>query len=315
MSDNKTEQKTRGKVGDYIFPWVSSFSALSIFMGIQFVVLAFMQITKISYTKYQGVYATLYALLGIFGLLFFSFFSRFFFSDRNSGIHYSKPQRLNIFIAIIIGFGLLGMVNIYMYIANSIADMMKEGVVAEEMEKYSESVDRYSNIEVETVPMADKLLYYVATVLLVPLGEEILFRGLTLGAFLKRYPAWLSIIISALIFGVCHGLSIHIGYAFMSGIIIGCVYCFTKNIIYTYIIHMLFNFFGGTLGMILTDGWFNISENVQYKITATPYLIEIFMIVPTIILLISLGLRYRHENKMGLEKKKEEPSQEITEEA
>lgn len=314
MSDNKSEQKTSGKVGDYIFPWISAFSALSIFMGTQFVVLTFMAATKLSYTKYQGVYSTLYALISIGGLLFFACFSRFFFSDRNSGIHYSRPNRMEVLITIIIALGLLGMVNVYMRIANIIADMMQEGVVAEEMEKYSESVDRYSNIEVETVPMADKLLYYVSTVLLVPLGEEILFRGLTLGAFLKRYPAWFSVIISALLFGICHGLSIHIGYAFMSGIVIGCVYCFTRNIFYTYIIHLIFNFFGGTLGMILTDGWFTISEELRYRITATPYLVEIFMIIPAFILLISLGIRYRSEKKIGVKKDDKEQLQEITEE-
>lgn len=313
MSDNGSEKKTRGKAGDYIFPWVSAFSALAIFLGTQYVALLFMYLTKISYTKYQGVFVTIYSLMGIGSLLFFSCISKFFFSDRNSGIHYSRPKRLNVFIAIIVGFGLLGMVNIYMYVANTIADMMKEGIVAEEMEKYSESVDRYSDIESEAVPLADKLLYYMATVLLVPLGEEILFRGLTLGAFLKKYPAWLSITISALIFGLCHGLSIHIGYAFMSGIVIGCVYCFTKNIFYTYIIHMLFNFFGGTLGMILTDGWFNISEDTVYKITGTPYMIEILMIVPSIILLISLGIRYRSDKKKAVTDNKEEQLQEIPE--
>ena len=314
MSDTRSEQKARGRIGDYIFPWVSSFSALSIFFAIQYVVLTFMYLAKISYTKYQGIYATLYALLAIGGLLFFSCISRFFFSDRNSGIYYSRPQKMNVFIVVIIALGLLGMVNVYMFAANTIADMMKEGVVAEEMEKYSESVNRYSDVEVETVPMADKLLYYVATVLLVPLGEEILFRGLTLGAFLKRYPAWISIIISALLFGLCHGLSIHIGYAFLSGIVIGCVYCFTRNIFYTYIIHLIFNFFGGTLGMILTDGWFNVSEDMRYRITGTPYLVEIFMIIPAIILLVALGIKYRSENKIGVEKEDKEQLREITEE-
>ena len=314
MSDNRSEQKARGKVGDYIFPWVSSFTALSIFMGTQVVVVAFMALTKLNYSKYQGVYSTLYSLVSIGGLLFFAYFSKFFFSDRNSGIHFSRPDRMTVFITIIIALGLLGMVNVYMFVANTIADMMKEGVVAEEMEKYSESVDRYSDVEAEVVPMADKLLYYISTVLLVPLGEELLFRGLTLGAFLKRYPAWISVTISALIFGLCHGLSIQIGYAFLSGIVIGCVYCFTRNIFYTYIIHLIFNFFGGTLGMILTDGWFEVSENMRYRITGTPYLVEILMIVPSVILLIALGIRFRAEKKMGVPKADQEQLQEITEE-
>ena len=314
MSDNRSEQKARGKVGDYIFPWVSSFTALSIFMGTQVVVVAFMALTKLNYSKYQGVYSTLYSLVSIGGLLFFAYFSKFFFSDRNSGIHFSRPDRMTVFITIIIALGLLGMVNVYMFVANTIADMMKEGVVAEEMEKYSESVDRYSDVEAEVVPMADKLLYYISTVLLVPLGEELLFRGLTLGAFLKRYPAWISVTISALIFGLCHGLSIHIGYAFLSGIVIGCVYCFTRNIFYTNIIHLIFNFFGGTLGMILTDGWFEVSENMRYRITGTPYLVEILMIVPSVILLIALGIRFRAEKKMGVPKADQEQLQEITEE-
>ena len=269
-------------------------------MGTQFVVADIMYFTKIDYTKYQGVYSILYALIGIGALLFFATISRFFYSDRNSGIHYGRPTAMNIFIVIIIALGLLGLVNVYMIVANRIADMMKEGVVAEEMEKYSESVDRYSGVEAETVPMADKLLYYVSTVLLVPLAEEILFRGLILGTFIKKYPVIVSIIISALIFGICHGISIHIGYAFMAGIIIGCVYCFTNNLFYSYLIHLIFNFFGGTLTMILTDGWFEISDSLRDRISATPFLVEILMIVPCLILLFSLGIRYRLGKKNAL---------------
>ena len=53
---------------------------------------------------------------------------------------------------------------------------------------------------------------------------------------------------------------------------------------------------------------------MRYRITGTPYLVEIFMIIPAIILLVALGIKYRSGNKMGVEKEDKEQLQEITEE-
>lgn len=305
--------KKKQRIGDYLFPWVSIISAVSVFFAAQFAAALVMFALKIDSQKYEGAYVMLYNVLAIGGLVAFSFASRFFYSDRNSGVHYKKPEMIKVILVIMIAFGLLGLVHTYMVAATTIADHAKGGVVEHELEKYSEAVDRYSEVEVEEVSKADKIFYYVGVAFVVPLAEELLFRGLILGPLLKKYHGALAVIISAVIFGVMHGISIHIGYAFMSGIIIGCVYCFTRNIAYTYIIHMIFNFFGSIIHMILEDGWFTVSENTMNAIYSYSYLFQFSMIIPCFVALFIFYARYKKQRQ--LEKKQEESEEKETIEA
>jgi membrane protease YdiL (CAAX protease family) len=47
-------------------------------------------------------------------------------------------------------------------------------------------------------------LTIVALVLLAPLGEELLFRGLLLRALVRRMPFWPAAVLSAVLFALCH---------------------------------------------------------------------------------------------------------------
>ncbi|MBQ4440906.1 MAG: CPBP family intramembrane metalloprotease [Bacteroidales bacterium] len=74
-----------------------------------------------------------------------------------------------------------------------------------------------------------------------PLAEEIGFRGVLLSGLLKtRCRPWLAILISALCFGLLHGL---IGFpsAFLFGILVGWLYWRTSSIIPGIIIHIVNN--------------------------------------------------------------------------
>lgn len=74
-----------------------------------------------------------------------------------------------------------------------------------------------------------------------PLAEEIGFRGVLLSGLLKtRCRPWLAILISALCFGLLHGL---IGFpsAFLFGILVGWLYWRTGSIVPGIIIHIVNN--------------------------------------------------------------------------
>ena len=301
MSEEVTKKKSG--VGDYIFPWISIVCATAIFYGSQFLSAIIMVIFHVNIEKSEGLFALVYSVIAIAALGVFAFFSKNFYSDKKSGVSFKKPELIKTLLVIMIAFGLLGCVTSYMIAVNTIAEHAKGGVVEEELEKYSESVDRYSEVEADEVSKSDKIFYYVAVVLLVPLTEELFFRGLILGPLLKKYHGAIGVIVSAIIFGLAHGISIHIGYAFMSGIIIGSVYCFTRNLGYTYIIHMIFNFFGSVLHMIMNDGWFTLSEKVTNTINSYVYLLEFFMIIPCFVALIILYVRYKRQRQEELKSK------------
>ncbi|MDR3297776.1 MAG: CPBP family intramembrane metalloprotease [Candidatus Nomurabacteria bacterium] len=51
----------------------------------------------------------------------------------------------------------------------------------------------------------DKILAFVALVILAPIAEEIIFRGWLYGKIRSKMPAWLSILLVSILFGVMHG--------------------------------------------------------------------------------------------------------------
>lgn len=81
----------------------------------------------------------------------------------------------------------------------------------------------------------------LAVMLLAPIGEELLFRGLILRYSDKYLPSWTAIIFQALIFGVYHGNIIQGVYAFLLGIVLGLLACKFKSVVPGIILHMSIN--------------------------------------------------------------------------
>lgn len=80
-------------------------------------------------------------------------------------------------------------------------------------------------------------------VVLAPLLEELLFRGVVLHGFLKNYKPSHAIVSSALVFAIIHGnLAQGLG-AFFIGLVIGWIYWKTNSIIPGMIIHFVNNAF------------------------------------------------------------------------
>lgn len=78
-------------------------------------------------------------------------------------------------------------------------------------------------------------------VFLVPVLEETVFRGL-IGDRIGRFaPEWLAIPIASLIFAVMHGDILWCAYAFISGIILTCMYFRCKSILPCIAFHLAFN--------------------------------------------------------------------------
>lgn len=112
----------------------------------------------------------------------------------------------------------------------------------------------------------------MTTVILAPILEEVLFRGLLLGAINEKHGAFRAVFVSAAIFGVIHIIPQQIVNAFVIGIILGYIYVRTKSLVAVIFIHALNNglayvlreVFGSTSEamstreMIGSDTWFYI---------------------------------------------------------
>lgn len=79
------------------------------------------------------------------------------------------------------------------------------------------------------------------TVVLAPIMEETLFRGLIQGAITERDGATRGILLSALLFGVIHFIPQQVINAFLVGIILGYIYFRTRSLITVMLLHALNN--------------------------------------------------------------------------
>ena len=88
------------------------------------------------------------------------------------------------------------------------------------------------------------------TILYAPIAEEILFRKLLIDRTIK-YGQGISILMSAFIFGLFHGNLNQFVYAFTLGAVFAYVYSKTGNIKYTILMHMVVNFLGSIVGVLI----------------------------------------------------------------
>lgn len=93
----------------------------------------------------------------------------------------------------------------------------------------------FSRISAPTLPVV------IATCVLAPLFEEILFRGILLRAFLNRYPRGLAISYSALYFGAAHLNIYQFFLALLLGHLLGWLYERSKSLIPCIALHAAVN--------------------------------------------------------------------------
>ena len=88
---------------------------------------------------------------------------------------------------------------------------------------------------------ANPILAFISVVILAPIVEEIIFRGVIFNEASKYKGGAFPIIISALLFGLAHMQPIQIVYAFISGLIFAFVYSKTHSLPIVMFLHMLNN--------------------------------------------------------------------------
>lgn len=84
------------------------------------------------------------------------------------------------------------------------------------------------------------LLSFLGGAIFTPFGEEILFRGVVANA-LNRYGAFAGIVLSAVIFGLAHGVSVILPIAIMVGILSAIVFRATGSVWPCVVLHCIYN--------------------------------------------------------------------------
>ena len=84
----------------------------------------------------------------------------------------------------------------------------------------------------------------ISVTLVAPVVEEIIFRGLIMTRLSRVMPGWLAVVLSAAVFGVCHGHPVWASYAFVLGVLYGFVALRAGSIWPSILGHVVFNAIG-----------------------------------------------------------------------
>ena len=126
----------------------------------------------------------------------------------------------------------------------------------------------------------------IAVIIVGPIVEELLFRGLLIKTMSKILPESFAVIISAILFGIWHGILVQAIYTAIMGLIVGYVYIKTKSIIYPIIIHVGNNFINGFPTSWTTPEFETFLGNFS-----------VFCIIPGLVVLYFVFYKYKEENK------------------
>ena len=83
-----------------------------------------------------------------------------------------------------------------------------------------------------------------------PIVEEVIFRGLIMTRLSQAMPGWLAVLLSAAIFGACHGDPVWFGYTFPLGVFFGFLDLRAGSIWPSILGHMAFNAIGQTADLL-----------------------------------------------------------------
>jgi membrane protease YdiL (CAAX protease family) len=280
------------KAIDYIGVFFRVLIAVLIFLVVQITVIEAFTFAGIDIKIYKGLFTAVYSIVCI---LAFVVYDKVRSYKREKLIRTDKVGAHKFIAAVVLAFGLLGIVTVYMYIATWLSAVFAP--VAEHMEEYSDRMDRFSDVDTAIVPYWDSLIGFIASFMFVPLAEELTFRGAIFGEFMCKFNAIVSALLSSLVFALLHGISVQIGYALICGVIMALAYHYTGSIWITYIIHASFNLFGSALFTLLDSGIFGQMEVAANIAAFHASIIEVICIVPAAAAFILLYKDYKDAQK------------------
>lgn len=162
----------------------------------------------------------------------------------NPYVYLNKPPLGHSLRAIVIGIGCIGIANLIMILFQELAKV--SDFVSRQYETY---ITQTGSLTIN-VPLA---LLFLAVVVLVPIAEELLFRGIIAGEFRRAMPDWLNILINGVLFALFHMNFIQSTYVLPAGLMLAAVGLWSRSIWVPIILHAVYNFCGSVLLVIIGD--------------------------------------------------------------
>ncbi|MDP4091239.1 MAG: type II CAAX endopeptidase family protein [Bacillota bacterium] len=207
----------------YILIYAGCSILIGIFGGIYFAVKYNLDKDKIAQAV-QNNAVQLTGLISLFSLIFFLLVVKFCHKSIIGFLQFKKLSSTDCFYCI-------GITAAFAFFSMSLINLVIN--IFPEYEEVSQTVQTAFN------PVGIPLI-----IVLIPIFEEIFFRGIIFNELRSRINVTAAVILQALIFGVFHGNILQGIYTFMLAIILALVYIWTRSIWSNIIVHITYNLLG-----------------------------------------------------------------------
>ncbi|MGL4571058.1 MAG: lysostaphin resistance A-like protein [Clostridium sp.] len=102
----------------------------------------------------------------------------------------------------------------------------------------------YNEVQNMLVSTKTSIWGLVTVIILIPICEEIIFRGVIFGYLRDRYKLPIAVGVQALIFALMHGNMVQGIYTFILGLVLGLIYVYTDSLYGSILVHIIYNLFG-----------------------------------------------------------------------
>ncbi len=126
-------------------------------------------------------------------------------------------------------------------------------------------VREYEDLTESAFSMGDThpIILILALSVLVPIAEELLFRGIIMAEMRRVMSPWLAIVANALLFAIFHMQLVQSVYVIIAGLALAAAYVWSESLVLPIAMHMVYNFFGGVFGqLVVLEGNAIIAYNI-----------------------------------------------------
>lgn len=163
-------------------------------------------------------------------------------------------------------------------------------------------LEEYNSYISDNVVGGQFWLSTITTVLLVPLTEEMVFRGMSHNTLRRGMPLWVALLLQAAIFAAVHVLPLQMAYVFFAGFTIGLVYHWQGSFLAPLLVHISYNGVGVLLSLIPVE---EPSAPVE---PASPLALLPFLLVGAVLLASCLFFLYRRRERETPQPRDGEPA-------
>jgi len=111
-------------------------------------------------------------------------------------------------------------------------------------------IEQYNELVGKAIISDDFWLTLFTTSLLVPVTEELVFRGMSFNVLRRGMTLAMAVIFQTLIFAAAHMLPFQIAYVFPTSLVLGLVYVWCDSILAPIILHIAYNGLSAVLSLI-----------------------------------------------------------------